>query len=249
MRDGYLHIKHAVSRAEVAALDEEVDRLFQRRGADPLQKPELVSIIETAPFLRLVDHPGLFPILLELLGPYIQLGVNSVFVRVPNPNYKGFVHTDGGPALKHIRTTPDSRPLQVKFQLYLTDVSQPNSGNFLIFPGSHLRPFPETGPLPTPADPGTLQFVVEAGDAVFFPHSLWHGSAPNISGAGQTRKSIVYGYNQMFFRTYDNVTLPPELWEQATPRQKRLLGDLGRPWRPGLYFYPPEDQVQIMEGE
>ena len=36
-----------------------------------------------------------------------------------------------------------SRPLAVKVMYLLTDVTEPDSGNFTIFPGSHLRPFPE----------------------------------------------------------------------------------------------------------
>ena len=36
--------------------------------------------------------------------------------------------------------------------------------------------------------------------------------------------------------------------DQCTPRQRRLLGDLGYEFRPGSYFYAPLDQEKIIYG-
>ena len=40
----------------------------------------------------------------------------------------------------------------------------------------------------------------------------------------------------------------PEVVEQASPRQRRLLGDLGYDFRPGSYFYVPDDQTEMIMG-
>ena len=84
----------------------------------------------------------------------------------------------------------------------LTDVTEPDSGNFTVFPGSHLRPFAERAErMPGPKTPGTVPLLGKAGDAYVFPHALWHGPSPNHSG--KARKTILYNYCQMFMRAYD----------------------------------------------
>ncbi len=49
----------------------------------------------------------------------------------------------------------------------------------------------------------------------------------------------------MFMRCYDFEKVPDTV-ERATPRQRRLLGDLGYEFRPGSYFYVPEDQSEVI---
>ena len=98
-----------------------------------------------------MDHPKAFRTILELMGPYIQLSMAEAVVRPPNKDFKGYIHTDGGQALRRIRVTETSWPLQLKIQYFLTDVRKPFSGNFTLFPGSHLRPYPE-GDTPVTAE-------------------------------------------------------------------------------------------------
>ena len=52
----------------------------------------------------------------------------------------------------------------------------------------------------------------------------------------------------MFMRAYDFGTPYAALFERCTPRQRRLLGDLGHDFRPGDFFYAPEDQATLMAG-
>ena len=51
----------------------------------------------------------------------------------------------------------------------------------------------------------------------------------------------------MFVRWYDFDTIS-KVVEQCTPRQRRLLGDLGYDFRPGSYFYAPLDQEEVIYG-
>ena len=49
-------------------------------------------------------------------------------------------------------------------------------------------------------------------------------------------------------RPYDYETVSP-VADRCTPRQRRLLGDLGYDFRPGSYTYVPEDQLAVILGE
>ena len=172
--------------------------------------------------------------------------MSEAIVRPPNPEFKGYIHTDGGQAMQQIRVSETSRQLQLKIQYFLTDVAAPNSGNFTLMPGSHLRPYPEEGLAEGPHAPGAVQLCVEAGDAALFGHSLWHGVAPNLSH--QSRKTLIYCYSQHCFRPFDYQQPSDALLARCTPRQRRLLGDLGQDWRPGAYFYSPKDQIELVMG-
>ena len=46
-------------------------------------------------------------------------------------------------------------------------------------------------------------------------------------------------------RCYDFGAIP-DVAQRATPRQRRLLGDLGYDFRPGSYFYVPKDQAEVI---
>ena len=59
---------------------------------------------------------------------------------------------------------------------------------------------------------------------------------------------MLYNYCQMFVRAYDLGQVPQDIVEKCTPRQRRLLGDLGYDFRPGSYFYVPEDQEEVIYG-
>ena len=56
---------------------------------------------------------------------------------------------------------------------------------------------------------------------------------------------MLYNYCQMFARCYD-FDLTPQLAARCTPRQRRLLGDLGHEFRPGSFFYAPPDQANVI---
>ena len=247
--DGYVLLKSVFSKDEVRRMTRVVDRLY-RQHAPPDKKTGARKNLDRRNalgdddlFIELMDHPATFDLVLDILGPNIQVSMAEVVVRRPDPKFKGFIHTDGGQAMKRIRVTETSWPLQIKIQYFLTDVSGPDRGNFALFPGSHLRPFPEDAV--TVDTPGAVQLQAKAGDAAIFAHSLWHGAAPNRSK--RARKTLIYCYSQMCFRPFDFQQPSPEVMEKCSPRQRRLLGDLGKEYRAGAYFYAPDDQEEVMD--
>jgi hypothetical protein len=245
--DGYIVLRKALTPAKVLKLKREVERMYRRtkRQLSGKKGMDVRNILpESQTFIDLIDPKETFGAVLDLVGPYIQLSMAQALVRVPDPKGAGYVHADGGQAMTQIRVTESSLPLQIKLQYFLSDVRGTNRGNFVLVPGSHYRPFPNGGGKISPDTPGVVQLEVQAGDVAIFPHALWHGVAPNHGS--QLRKSLIYCYSQMCFRTFDFDEHSDEVMTRCTPRQKRLLGDLGVDWRPGAYFYGPKDQAKVM---
>jgi len=265
--DGYLHLEGVFDAAEVARYRDELDRIRALPGYEPSDLPRghygwLPHAADLDPegfmdrrhlleygeaFVELIDRAPVFDLIVDIMGPYVLLSMSQAIVRASTAHFPGYTHTDGGEALREIRVTETSRPLAVKAMYLLSDVEGTDAGNFTVFPGSHLRPFPATAAhWPTPHSPGAAQLAGKAGDCYLFSHALWHGPAPNRSGKG--RKTILYNYCQLCMRCYDYLTTP-DLLDRCTPRQRRLLGDLGHEFRPGSYFYAPADQAAVITGD
>ena len=264
--DGYLQLEQVLSSEEVAFFSEQLDQMRKKPGWEPapselprghyawvqrsanqdpkdfMDRRDILAYDQA--FIDLMDRPGVFDLVIDIMGPYLLHSMSQAIVRASTEEFPGYTHTDGGEALRRIRVTETSRPLAIKAMYLLTDVEGTDSANFTVFPGSHMRPFPEDADaLPTPHSQGAAQLKGKAGDCYLFPHSLWHGPSPNHSG--RARKTLLYNYCQMFVRWYD-FELISEVKEKCTPRQLRLLGDLGYDFRPGSYFYAPADQVDVI---
>jgi len=142
--------------------------------------------------------------------------------------------------------------LQIKCQVFLTDVSTPDSGNFLLIPGSHRR-LPERtgtcyldglnetfarGDLPE----GAVTVCAKAGDALLFPYSLWHAVGPNRRAP---RTTFIFRFGQLWQRPNDYLRQPDKVLERMSPRLRRMFGDLGRDPHP-LDYHKPQDQAAVM---
>jgi len=267
--NGYLHLPQVFEPEEVAFFSDEIDRIRKVPGFEPDPAQHLpighYSWIDGAkdqdpggmmdrrdllpygkPFVDLIDREGIFDLIVDIMGPYVLFSMSQAIVRQAGSKFPGYTHTDGGEALREIRVTETSRPLAMKAMYFLSDVDQPDSGNLTVFPGSHMRPIPIStmdAPAVTPYSPGAAQIMARAGDCVLFSHALWHGPCRNDSS--NSRKVLLYNYCQMFMRWYD-FELVSKVAAQATPRQRRLLGDLGYDFMPGSYFYGPKDQADVM---
>ncbi len=265
--DGYLHLQGVLSPEEVEFFSAQLDRVRTLPGYEPSDLPRghygllphaddlategfmdrrhLLDYDQS--FIDLIDRPGLFDLIVDIMGPYLLLSMSQAIVRPATKAFPGYTHTDGGEALRYVRVTETSRPIAMKAMYLLSDVEGTDSGNFTVFPGSHMRPFPDDAERwPTPHSPGAAQLAGKAGDCYLFAHSLWHGPAPNYSG--KARKTILYNYSQMFARGYD-FELVPDVVDKMTPRQRRLVGDMGHEFRPGSFFYAPRDQVAVIMGD
>lgn len=263
-RDGYLVLERALDPDEVAYFNQDLDRVRMLPGWEPskvalghygqldhaastdpegfMDRRDLLDYGQ--PYLDLIDRPNVFDLIVDIMGPNIMLSMTQAIVRPSTDTFPGYTHTDGGEGLREIRVTADSRPIAMKAMYLLSDVDGDDAGGFTVFPGSHRDQIPfRTDEPPHPHAPGAVQLHGRAGDCYLFSHSLWHGPAPNLSG--RARKTLLYNYCQMFVRSYDH-EVTPEVDGALSPRQRRLLGDLGYAFRPGSYFYVPRDQADVI---
>jgi hypothetical protein len=263
--DGYLHLEQIFNPDEVEFFKSEIDRIRQIPGYEPDKNPDLPRghyawmdhapdldpegfmdrrdlLTYGQPFIDLIDRTPIFDYVVDLMGPNILLSMTQAIVRPPREEFPGYTHTDGGESLRRIRVDASCPPIALKAMYLLSDVTEEDSSNLTVFPGSHTRQIPDEGEI-SPYSPGAVQLMGSAGDVYLFTHALWHGPAKNFSG--RSRKILLYNYCQLWVRCYDFNDIP-DISQQCTPRQRRLLGDLGYDFRPGSYFYVPKDQAEVI---
>ncbi|MDA1076118.1 MAG: phytanoyl-CoA dioxygenase family protein [Proteobacteria bacterium] len=267
--DGYLHLEGALSAQQVGFFNDEMDRVRALPGFEPDNNPELpighYAWLDHArdldpngfmdrrdllgyhqAFIDLIDQAPVFDYIVDVMGPNIMLSMTQAIARPPTQKFPGYTHTDGGESLRSIRVSETSPPIAMKAMYLLTNVSEQDHGNLTVFPGTHMRPIPDhKDRVITPYSPGAAQLMGKAGDVYLFPHSLWHGPAMNRGKV--TRNVLLYNYCQLWVRSYDHHNVP-DIAQRCTPRQRRLLGDLGYDFRPGSYFYVPKDQEAVITG-
>lgn len=207
-----------------------------------------------APFRKMIDYEPILAKVVGLISPDIQLFKSQLIVVPPAVREEPYLHTDSG-TLGRVRNANASQPLMLSVQYFLTPLLDESMGNFTYVPGSHRLDFPidpdnlagrqSDGYVQGRHIEGRVQLRVDAGDTVIFPHSLWHGVSANTSHTA--RKTLIYSYSLSCLRPYDYESAAPELLAVCTPRQRRLLGDLGGwAWRPGCHHHPPPDQHEAL---
>lgn len=261
--NGFLLLKSVIPPSEVASLFAEVTRLVNesesigavlREAIYHENSYRLLRALRMSPaFDYLIDYPGYFGKLVSLIGSHIQLMGTEIFVRGAAHETITNFHTDLGLGMQQVLPDNENLFLQIKIQIFLTDLSAPDSGNFVLVPGSHRVRVTDTnehsmvndmnrrigpnGELPENA----LQILAEPGDVLFFPHTLWHAVAPNRSG--RTRYSMVFRYGQLALRPFER--FDPVLNDASrtlTMRQRRLLCDFGVD-NPGTYRPSGQDEL------
>ena len=265
--DGYLHLEGVLNPDEVSLFSGEMERIRQLPGfeasTDPkvpighyewrdhatdldengeLDRHDLLPYHQV--FIDLLDRAPVIDYIVDLMGPNIMYSLSQAICRKPSPNFPGYTHTDGGESLRMIRPAPSSPPIAMKAMYLLTDVTERDTGNLTVFPGSHAQQIPDPDDrITSPYSPGAVQLMGKAGDVYLFSHSLWHGPSRNLSN--RTRRVLVYNYCQLWVRSYDHANVP-EVAQHCSSRQRRLLGDLGYDYMPGSYFYVPRDQKEVI---
>ncbi len=230
--DGYLIVENAIPSAmieELIAVTDKIDAKWRADGHGPHDQLFFPNFVWRDPvFAELVDWPKILPKIWGILGWNIylyhcHLAVNPPIAPDADRTKKTLGwHQDSGRVNVEMESHPRPR-LSLKVGYFLTDVSEPGSGNFWIIPRSHLSDSlkkPDNGV----DDPdGAMPVCVRAGTAVFFDRRLWHAGSPNHST--RTRKVLFYGYGYRWIRTKDDMTIPRELIERSDPVRRQILGD------------------------
>ena len=227
-RDGYLVIPNALDEATTARLVDVVDRVDQRErtaehGNHLLSVTDIVAEDDT--LIELVDHRTTLPKIWGILGWNIYLYHSHLDVtpsdNVEAQNWSVAWHQDSMRVNDEIESDPRPR-LSVKIGYYLTDVSQPDHGNTLIVPGSHLQNKLDCADDGQSNPVGSEPLCVTAGSAIILDRRVWHTRSSNTSGI--TRKVIWYGYSYRWLQPKDAMTVE-QLYPDLNPIQRQLLGD------------------------
>ncbi len=243
-RDGFLHIRRALTGDALRRVREAVDRLddFERQRLDlaPGDMMSRFSAVRFDPaFLELVDYARTLPTVWGVLGWNIQLYISHLVVYPPE-GWGGTQcrepvwHQDSGrPVLELERPAPR---LSVKVAFWLTDTRDADRGGMELIPGSHRLDAP-----PARADhpewDGRVRLAMRPGDVTIFDRRIWHRHGSNTSET--VRKSLFLGYSYRWLRPLDYQRMPKKLLKRCDPVLRQLLGDGST--EVGWYQPQPED--------
>ena len=251
-RDGFLVITGVLDNAEIARWTAVVDRLERleraSKGAGELGFVEVRNAIaKDHELLDLITHPGVFPIIADLMGPEIQVHTTHSMVRrsarpgTPADFKASGWHRDG---MAQIPTVHGTCPwLYTKVGIFLTDLSVPGRGNLRVIPGSHLRAEMPARTDAAQIDPdGAVEVLTGPGDVVIFQQALWHSVGPNTSAIA--RKNIYMSYSQRWLRPIDYLVQDSGLMGKASAIQRQLLGEYPSEC---TFYLPQPDDVPVRD--
>jgi hypothetical protein len=217
---GFLHLPGVIPPGLVDRLRRAFDAAAQHHNGNGQGFYDIPNILDVDDsFVELVDLPTVLPVLLEAVGPDIQLNHPHARVFPPGKTFTAAWHSDLvdvlGIDLAH------SLHFFVKVHFYFEDL-RPDQGCLAFLPGTHR--LPPDYPRPVIDDvvrsPAAVWRVPKAGDAVLFNTHLLHMALDNDSPA--VRKSLIYAYSHFWLKNYANA-VPSDLERHATTRLRRQL--------------------------
>ena len=234
---GYLIVPDALTAEELTAARRAAAAAETRWRADPAlpgvrrsDLEQVLGIMEYDPALAdLLEHPRIFPLVRELLGPDVMMLDHDYFMTPPGAEIPHGWHFDFDmPAVDH----PRSR-LMVKVFYVLEDVPQ-DGGATLVLPGSHRTPPGAEMPnSEVPEDlPGAVKMALPAGSAYLITGRTYHSAGNNRSD--RYRHLLIYTYGHKWMRMWDEYRPSAALAALArTPMRRQLLG-LTDPYGPAV---------------
>lgn len=238
--DGFFLLEDALTPAEISELTTVIDALYAKysveRNLGPHDAFQWRNVVALDPvFRRLLDHPQLLPLIVDVLGYNIQLRTSHLDVRPPvlpevaqkplgaRDNFFPW-HSDapnfGWPTVEGVVPY-----MEMKIGYYLTDLTEHNSGAICVVRGSHKRPQKDAdgNVIVDPQD--IVEVNVRPATALIWRTALLHCVTPNLSD--HARKCLYYGYQPRWIRPSDYDHQEPAVLADCTPVQRQLLGELG----------------------
>lgn len=226
--NGYLVVRDALDPALLARVRAAADAAEARWRADASlpgvrrhDLEQVLGILEYDPvFLEVLEHPRIFPLVRELLGPEVMMLDHDYFLSPPGATVRRAWHYDEKfPGVYH----PRSR-LLVKVFYVLQDIPD-DGGATLILPGSHV--FPPGLPLgntEAPEDlPGAVAMTLPAGSAYLMAGRAYHSAGNNHSAI--YRRLLILTYGHKWMRIWDSYEPSAALLARAAaPMTRQLLG-------------------------
>ena len=231
----------------LSAVDEVKAKVRRAEGGDP-NDPFTIrnALAQHEAFLDLIDHPKMLPLVVDAIGWNIQIRTTHLDYRPPYPKdlqpgeigvgdgddqKAGYNNLGWHPDLsgKELFEGPslDGRLpfMEIKVFYVFSDLSESNSGNLWLMPGSHKRPLQEWREMQGKHDLSqAVELRLKPGAAVLWRTATWHCVGPNLSD--KTRKIMHVGYHYRWLRPADFIQQAPELLANSSPIRKQLLGAL-----------------------
>lgn len=216
---GFLVRRHVLSPGDIEALNVAVDVLGPPEPGGELMSQRFSNHLTAARRFRdLLDHDGIFDIIVELCGRSARL--DHAYGIIMRPGTSGLGLHGGGtpfdPAQYYSVHGGDIRTGLVAVQWALVD-HVAGQGGFLCVPGSHKANFPTPPRLDSDM---MVEVPLQAGDVVIFTEALTHGTA--TWRGSQQRRTLLYKYSPGN-SAWSHEVWPGELIEASTPRQRLLL--------------------------
>ena len=170
-------------------------------------------------FLKLMDHPKVFPIIKSALqeGSYMEsepVIYQQSSARTP--------HKDAEKQQLHIDSRYPGAPFCLSLTcLYCLEDFTNDTGATRVIPSSHRRQsYPENGV----AYDDEIQLEAPAGSVIIINGGLWHASGKNYKE--ETRWAAIYSFSRWFYKpSFDfKRNTPQEVFDRCTEQQKELLG-------------------------
>lgn len=234
---GYLVVPDALTAEELAPIRAAARAAEARWRADPglpgVRRPDLeqvLGIMEYHPRLAdLLEHPRIFPLVRELLGPDVMMLDHDYFMTPPGAEIPNGWHYDFDmPGVEHSRSR-----LMVKVFYVLEDVPD-DGGATLVLPGSHRFADEMTlGNAEVPEElPGAVKMALPAGSAYLITARTYHSAGTNRSN--RYRHLLIYTYGHKWMRMWEEYRPSERLTAAAaTPMRRQLLG-LTDPYGPAV---------------
>jgi hypothetical protein len=216
-RDGLLVRESVIPQAEIERLIDAIDR-------QPVDAQW--NVVEKDPaFAQFIDHDQHFWLIYDLFGEATKLTRSEYFRRPPGAIQRNRWHFDG-PRNLTFQAFGARLPFRVKVAYWLTDLTEPDMGNFTYIPGSHHTDRFDSYHTHEPHR-DEVQVRVPAGSISLMWGGLWHRVAPNDSAA--TRKNLFFEYGPSWIVAGDHVRSDPEWLAGLTQRQRAIMRSYASP--------------------
>jgi ectoine hydroxylase-related dioxygenase (phytanoyl-CoA dioxygenase family) len=232
-RDGFLFLPNVLSPDHVEELKADLDRALAERGKPGGGIEIAERMFEISPAnLRLFD--------LEPIVSFAEALIETPVHVIHNNSFKSLVgggittwHQDDPP---HFLVTEGEAPKNLRLPVLvfsanylLTDAPGIEYGPMQVVPGSHL--FGRRCPPTLEGTEWEEQIVTcagAAGSVTMFNCQVWHRGAPNTSDRVRAMAQCTYARRLIGHKYWPfmNYVMPPHVYEDASPRLRRLLGFL-----------------------
>lgn len=254
---GFIILEDFLTQSELdqllSAIDEVAEKIRREQGLAP-DDPFAIrnALAHHEAFLDLIDHPRMLPLVVDAIGWNIQIRTTHLDYRPPYPtdlqvgqvgvgkgadNAAGYRNLTWHPDLAsdYLFQAPslDGRLpfMEIKVFYVLSDLSESNSGNLWMVPGSHKRTPQELQEMGRQVDLDEAEELrLRPGAAVLWRTATWHCVGPNLSD--KTRKIMHVGYHYRWLRPTDYIQQDPDLVARSSPIRRQLLGALAEDGHP-----------------